>query len=371
MTSLSLSFDPTVPYNTLPDLPPAGFHAADLLRETVEARSALSELKGYCRTLPNPALLLNAVVLHEGMDSSEIENIVTTQDEVFRAAATPDAGSAGSAVPAPVKEVLRYREAVHVGLADLRATGLLRANTLVRIVQCLKHTTAGVRRHPAALANPATKRVIYTPPEGEALLWDKLGALERFMHEDEGFDPLVRMALAHYQFEAVHPFADGNGRTGRIMNVLYLIQQGLLEHPVLYLSAYVLAHRAEYYARLRAVTERGEWAEWVAYVLEAVRATSSATLGLIQGVNELAAEFAQTARAGMRAGYSRELVELLFTQPYCKIGTVVEAGLAQRLTASRYLADLERLGLVRLVQVHRDKYFVNARLLDLLAAFRP
>lgn len=363
-----MSFDPQRPYNDLPDLPPSRerLETVAIFRQVVQARSSLAELKGYCETLPNPELLLNAVVLQESKDSSEIENIVTTQDELFRAAAQ---AQAGGMIPAGTKEVLRYREAVYLGWDELKKTGLLTTNTLVRIVQRLRDTDAGIRRQTGTvIGNSRTGEVIYTPPEGEGVIRDKLRSLERFMHEDETLDPLIRMALVHYQFEAIHPFSDGNGRTGRILNVLYLMQQELLDYPVLYLSAYILKYRSEYYSRLRGVTERDDWEAWVCYMLEAVHTTARATLHLIREVNALLNEMAETAKEGMKNGYSRDLIRLLFRQPYAKIQFVVEEGIAKRATASRYLSELEGLGLLHSVQVHREKYFINYRLLDLLSS---
>jgi Fic family protein len=299
----------------------------------------------------------------------------------------------GGALPASVKEVLRYREAAYDGWHRLQETGVLTTNQLVHIVQALKGNDAGVRTTGVVIGNRTSQEIIYTPPEGEAVIRDKLAGLERFMNVEEAedapdselsaslfdtaeqtaahVDPLVRMALVHYQFEAIHPFYDGNGRTGRILNVLYLIHQGLLDSPILYLSAYILGHRTEYYRLLRSVTEDGAWEAWIVYMLEAVRATALATLDLIRAINSLMERMAETAREGMKNGYSRDLIRLLFQQPYCKIQFVIDEGLGSRMTASRYLADLERLGLVRTQQVHRDKYFVNHGLLDLLAAFRP
>ena len=373
---MHMSLDPLRPYNELPDLPPdrVDLTTPRLYEQIIQAHRALAELKGYCQTLPNPEILLNAVVLQEGKDSSEIENIVTTQDELFRAAAAEATGR--STIEAtPAKEVLRYRQAVYHGWSVLKETGLITTNTLVQIVQRLKENDSGVRHGRVVIGDPVGGRVIYTPPEGETLLRKKLAALETFVNDESGpgvgLDPLVRMALAHYQFEAIHPFYDGNGRTGRILNVLYLMQQGLLDLPVLYLSAYVLRRKSEYYRLLRLVTEEGAWLDWVVYMLEAVRATSYATLALVRDVNALLEEVAETARRGMKNGYSRDLIRLIFRQPYCRIQFVVDEGLASRVTASRYLSALERLGILHSVQVHREKYFVNHGLFDLLAAFRP
>ena len=360
-------FDARRPFNELPDLPPPTerVETMSLLKKIIAARSSLAELKGACQSLPNPDLLLNAVVLQESKDSSEIENIVTTQDELFRAAA---AAQTGAVVPPATKEVLRYREAIYLGWDELQKTGLVVTNTLIRIMQRLRDTEAGIRKQPGTvIAKAGSREVVYTPPEGEDLIRKKLAALERFMYEDDHFDPLVRMALAHYQFEAIHPFGDGNGRTGRIMNVLYLMQQELLTHPVLYLSGYLLRRRQEYYQLLRDVTEKQAWEPWLEYMIEAVRLTAQATLRLVRDINDLLEEYVETAKTGMSTGYSRDLIRLIFHQPYCKIQMVADAGIAKRVTASKYLSELEQLGILHSVQVRRDKYFINHRLLSLLA----
>lgn len=361
-----MSFDPTRPYNNLPDLPPhsGAIETPALLRQVIEARSSLAELKGACQSLPNPELLLNAVVLQESKDSSEIENIVTTQDELFRAAAS----QVGAETPPGTKEVLRYREAMYLGRHELSRTGVIATNTLIRIMQRLRNTEAGIRNQPGTvIARAGSGEVVYTPPEGEHLIRGKLAALERFMYEDDSLDPLIKMALAHYQFEAIHPFSDGNGRTGRILNVLYLMERGLLSHPVLYLSGYILRHRRNYYESLNAVTAHQDWDRWLRYMNQAVHRTSQTTLKLIRDINTLMDETVEAARSGMTTGYSRDLIRLIFHQPYSKIQMVVDAGIAKRVTASKYLSELERLGILRSIQVQRDKYFINHRLMDLLA----
>ncbi|GMQ81555.1 MAG: Fic family protein [Rhodothermia bacterium] len=362
-----MSFDPNKPFNELQDLPPDLAFLQDriLIQHLIEAHRALAELKGSCQTLPNPELLLSSVILHEGKDSSEIENIVTTQDELFRAASV----NVRDSMSVPTREVLRYREAVSVGLKELRKNKLLTANTFIKIVQCLKGNDAGIRKSNVVIANPVSGEVIYSPPEGEQSIRKKLHGLERFIHDDDGIDPLVKLAFIHHQFEAIHPFFDGNGRTGRILNILFLIQQDLLELPVLYLSAFILKHKTEYYHLLRRVTERADWAGWVTYILQAVTETARGTLDLVRDINELMAEIEDEARSGMRNGYSLELIRALFYQPYCKIQHLVDAGIASRVTASKYLTDLDRLGILQAKQVHRDKYFVNRRLLSLLSNF--
>lgn len=369
-------YHPEKPFNALPDLPPdlSALQTPEMFSRLIAAHRGLAELKGYCQTLPNPELLLNAIILQESKDSSEIENIVTTQDELFRAAAV-EMASDPSATPGPAKEVLRYREAVYHGSALLKDRGLITTNMLAEIVQRLKENDAGVRKNAVAIGSSSSRKVIYTPPQGETLLRQKLYALESFINDDQGsaagIDPLVRMALVHYQFEAIHPFYDGNGRTGRILNVLYLMHQGLLDYPILYLSAYILQQKPEYYRLLQGVTETGAWAEWVNFMLEAVRATSLTTLGLVREINELLERLANTAKTEMQNGYSRDLIRLIFRQPYCKIQFVVNEGLASRATASKYLAELERVGILKSTQVQREKYFINYQLLELLASFRP
>ena len=363
------------PYNALPDLPPATeIETVPVLKEAIRARSLLSELKGYCLTLPNPEILLNTVVLQESMDSSAIENIVTTQDELYRALAGSDDSQA--ATP-EVREVLRYREAIYAGETEMKRTGGVATNVMVRIMQTLKNTTAGVRANPGTkLLNQASGDVIYWPPEGEGVIREKLKALEDFINQEENpYDPLVTMALMHYQFEAIHPFADGNGRTGRILNVLYLLNKELLTLPVLYLSAYIIHQKADYYRLLRRVTEEGDWTAWVLYMLRAVASTSRSTLDKIEGMRRLHDEALDTIREALPRGPVHELADLIFSRPYLKISTLEEYDIARRQTASRYLHALTEAdggpGLLTPVRYGRDIYFINGQLMRLLTAPPP
>ena len=367
-----MAFDRSLPYNALPDLPPPeDVETVPILRATIRARSLLSELKGYCLTLPHPEILLNTVVLQESRDSSAIENIVTTQDELYRALASPE-DSAGA--PPQVREVLRYREAIYAGMREMERTKGISTGVMVRIMQTLKQTTESVRAMPGTkLANPATREIIYTPPDGEAVIRDKLQALEGFINgESLPYDPLVVMALMHYQFEAVHPFSDGNGRTGRILNVLFLLDRDLLTLPVLYISGYVVRHKADYYRLLRRVTEEGAWTDWILYMLDAVAETSQATLETIKGILRLRAQATEDAKAALPRGPAREIVDLMFSYPYLKISTLEAEGIAKRQTASTYLHALTKEsggpGLLRPVKVGRDVYFINDPLVRLLAA---
>ncbi len=359
-----MPFDPLQPYDDLPDLPPAAdVESKTVLKVCIDARAALAELKSAGQRIPNQAVLINTIPLLEAQASSEIENIVTTSDALFRHAHRED-----GVEDAATREALRYRRALRVGIESLRARPLS-TRIAEQVCTLIKGVDMTVRRVPGtALANHATSQVIYTPPVGESLLRQKLANWERFIHERTDFDPLVRMAVAHYQFEAIHPFTDGNGRTGRILNLLMLVEQGLLEQPVLYLSRYILRHRAEYYHSLLAVTTDGAWEPWVLYMLAAVAETSRWTTAKIAAVTQL--QDAAAAFLRERAGriYSRELVELLFVQPYCRIQNIVNAGIAKRQTASVYMQELVRIGMLQATKVGREKLFVHQNYLRLLTA---
>lgn len=360
-------FDPGRPYNTLPSLPPkADIESRPILKACIGARAALGELKQAGGLLPNPTILINTIPLLEARASSEIENIVTTTDRLFRFAQNDRAGLADPAT----KEALRYRTALWRGFQSLKKRPLTTA-TAVEVCRTIKGVSLDIRRVPGtALANDATGKVIYTPPQGEALLRSLLADWERFLHEAEAIDPLIRMAVAHYQFEAIHPFADGNGRTGRILNLLFLVEQGLLDSPVLYLSRSIIRRKADYYRLLRAVTAEGRWEDWILYMLKAVEDTARWTTAKIHAIRKLMQDTAEIVRVQAPAAYSRELIELIFVQPYCRIGNLVDAGIAQRQTASVYLKELCDAGVLKEVKAGREKLFINPRLMTLLTVER-
>lgn len=361
----SQEFDPTRPYNALPLLPPrADIENRIILKTCIGARAALGELKQAGYLIPNQAILINTIPLLEARASSEIENIVTTADRLFRFA---QADMEGHADPA-TKEALRYRTALYSGFQSLK-TRPLTSTTAIDICRTIKAVNLSIRKVPGtALVNDSTGEVIYTPPEGETLLRDLLANWERFLHDQEDIDPLIRMAVAHYQFEAIHPFTDGNGRTGRILNLLFLVEQGLLELPVLYLSRAIIRQKAEYYRLLRTVTAEGRWEEWICYMLEMVEETAHWTTAKIRAIRELIQVTADYVRTVAPSLYSRELVELIFIQPYCRIGNVVDAGIAKRQTASVYLKQLCDIGVLQEIKAGREKLFVHPRLLTLLTA---
>jgi Fic family protein len=352
---------PELPYNQIPALPPAiKLETEKVLKTALQANKFLAELKGYCQTLPNPNLLLNTIILQESKDSSAIENIVTTQDELYRAILNPLDNSPAT------KEVIRYREAVYTGLSELNTAPVFTGRLALKIMQRIKNTTAGYRTLSGTrLANPSSNKIVYTPPDPEVIA-DKIKDWEKFINNNDTLDPLVIMGLMHYQFEAIHPFADGNGRTGRILNVLYLVHAGLLTLPVLYHSTYIIQHKETYYKKLRMVTEEDQWEEWILFMLEAVRDTAKNTLQLIKGIVKLKEETLEKVKAVSQKLPAHELNELIFSYPYVKIKTLIDKNIAKRQTASGYLQQLEELKILHSLKEGREIYYINHQLMKLL-----
>ena len=349
----------TQPYNALPLLPPVqDIESKNILRQCIGARAALAELKRAADLIPNQSMLINTLPLMEAQASSEIENIVTTTDHLFRHMQLTDSE------PDPAtKEALQYRTALFAGFQALRERPLS-TQTAELVCSEIKGRVMSVRQT-TGTALRSGAHIIYTPPVGETLIRDKLANWERFIHGEE-IDPLIVMAVAHYQFEAIHPFADGNGRTGRILNSLLLIEKGLLSLPILYLSRYIIANKADYYRLLLEVTRDGHWEAWIRYILRGVEETAAWTTAKIEAIcilNEHTREYVQTA---LPAIYSRELLDLIFSQPYTRIGNVEEAGIAKRQTAAKYLKALSGIGVLQEISVGRDKLFTHPKLLQLL-----
>lgn len=361
-----MSFSPDKPYNYLPPLPPESeIETPAVLKAAIAANRALAELKGKSESLPNPSILINSIVLQEAKSSSEIENVVTTNDKLFTALSAED-----SRVDLQTKEVLRYRQALWAGVEHLEKHPLS-TDLFIHLMQILKETGEGIRTDPGTvIANPNTRKIIYWPPEGEELIRNLLVNLEDYIRAEDGVDPLIKMAVMHYQFEAIHPFDDGNGRTGRLLNILYLMKKELLLHPVLYLSHAIISHKQDYYKLLRNVTEQQEWESWILFMLNAVEKTSTETMARIERILELLNETVEQAKENLPARvYSKELIELLFEQPYCKVKYLVDRGIAKRQTAAEYLRELEDAGILRSKQVGRENLFVNIKLYDLLGNF--
>lgn len=354
-------WNPEVPYNELPPLPPESeLETKTVLRKCITARAALAELKQAAELIPNQGVLINTLPLLEAQASSEIENVVTTTDRLFQFRQADE-----KADPA-TKEALRYSRALLEGFREL-SNHPLNTRTAECVCSVIKGKTMAVRRVPGtALASEQTGKVIYTPPVGEDLLRTLLANWERFLHEATELDPLIRMAAAHYQFEAIHPFTDGNGRAGRVLNSLFLIQERLLSLPILYLSRYVIAHKADYYRLLREVTERNGWEQWVLFVLDGVEDTATWTTGKIAAIRSLQEHTVEFVRENSPRIYSRELVEVIFEQPYCRIQNLIERKIAARQTASLYLKNLVDLGVLQELAFGREKLFIHPKLLRLL-----
>ena len=347
---------------TCPLLPPeTDLETKEILKKAIVANRELAELKGAGDAIPNQAVLVNSIVLQEARLSSEIENIVTTTDELYKAADEDPAK-----LDHATKEVLHYREALWHGFENLKARPLS-TNLFIELVRIIKQTDLGIRKVPGTKIANSRGDAVYTPPEGEPLLRDLLSNLERFMHAEDGIDPLVKLAVLHYQFEAIHPFTDGNGRTGRIINILYLVDKGLLKIPVLYLSQFIIQNKTDYYAGLRQVTEKNAWEPWILYMLDAIAATAGQNKKQ-DFSNPRCDEFGPGAGTHKKPPkiYSKDLIELIFEMPYCKIRFLEKRGIAKRQTAAMYLKALEEVGLLRSMKVGREVYYLNVPLLEIL-----
>ena len=359
-----MSFDPLVAYNELPALPPkADIETKDILRKAISAGRALAELKGLGETIPNQAILVNSLILQEAKASSEIENIVTTNDALFQAFSAKT-----TRIDPATKEVLRYREALWEGYGALKKRPLLSTELFIRIVQTIKQNQAGIRNAPGTkVTNMLTGEIIFTPPAGEAVIRKKLMELESFIHAAGPLDPLIRLALIHYQFEAIHPFFDGNGRTGRIVNILYLVQSGLLELPVIYLSKPIIEQKRDYYRLLRGVSSQGDWEPWIIFMLEAVEQASIFSRQRIMEIRALMLDTLEHARKNLPGRvYSKELIELIFMQPYTKGQFLVDAGIAKRQTAADYLKALADAGILKALKMGKEVLYLNEKLYALL-----
>jgi Fic family protein len=332
-----------------------------VLKAVAAAHAALGELRGMGEIIPNQNLILRSIALQEARMSSEIENIVTTSDEVYKAMD----GSQEKTLEPATKEVLRYQEALWHGVQAIQQRPL-RVSLFLEIVSILKNESMTLRSKSGARISDGRGGVLYTPPEGEFVIREKLEALELFLERDQDFDPLVKMAMAHYQFEAIHPFADGNGRTGRILNVLFLLQQKLLKAPILYLSRYIIEHKSAYYEGLRLVTEEGAWEPWVLSLLEGVTVTAKAAIAQIQDIRNAILHFQSELQEKDPKLARLELVHILFQQPYCRIRDFEKAGIAKRQAASEYLQALASRGLLRPVKVGTQVLYLNETLLKIL-----
>lgn len=356
------NFNRFSPYNNLPPLPPkADIETKEILRKTISAGRALAQLNGALLNLPNPTLFLDTVYLQEAKTSSEVENIITTNDDLYKFAI------ADKKVENPAtKEVLNYKEALWLGMEELKKRPFITTNLTIRIVQCIRKNKASIRNTPGTTLTNSRGEIIYTPPAGEKIIREKLTNWEKFINENDTVDPLIKMALMHYQFEAIHPFADGNGRTGRILLLLYLKLSGLLDTPAIYLSEYIIRHKADYYKKLRRVTENSEWENYILYMLDMIEVTSTRGLERLNRIVNAMEETAEEIKKKLPRIYSKDLIEILYRLPYTKRQHLIDENIGNPKTAGNYLQALEKMGFLISVRIGKEKLYLNRQLVNIL-----
>lgn len=358
----------------IPLLPlPYDLETKAVLRQANKANRKLAELKGVAQTIPNERILISSLTLQEAKDSSAVENIVTTQDDLYRAGL--DAGF--TLIGAATKEVLFYREAINEGFKLVRNKNILTLNDIKRIQEVLEQNSAGFRTTPGTqLKRSSDGAVIYTPPQDGQRIVELMSNLEQFINDDElcPIDPLVKMVIIHHQFESIHPFYDGNERTGRIVNILYLVTSGLLDLPILYLSRYITHNKAEYYERIQAIRNAtgdnsAQWEEWILYMLRGVEQTAEETITLVKNIGNLMTKYKNIIRPAFGRKYSHELLNGLFYHPYTKIGHLESNMQVSRQTAAKYLDKLASLGLLQKERMGKENYYINTQLMELFLTF--
>lgn len=358
----------------IPLLPlPYDLETKTVLRQANKANRKLAELKGVAQAIPNERILISSLTLQEAKDSSAVENIVTTQDDLYRAGLDANFTLIGAAT----KEVLFYREAINEGFKLVRNKNILALNDIKRIQEVLEQNSAGFRTTPGTqLKRSSDGAVIYTPPQDDQRIVELMSNLEQFINDDElcPIDPLVKMAIIHHQFESIHPFYDGNGRTGRIVNILYLVTSGLLDLPILYLSRYITHNKAEYYERIQAIRNAtgdnsAQWEAWILYMLRGVEQTAEETIALVKNIGKLMTEYKNIIRPAFGGKYSHELLNGLFYHPYTKIGHLESNMQVSRQTAAKYLDRLASLGLLQKERMGKENYYINTKLMELFLTF--
>lgn len=357
-----MSFQKDQPYNDLPMLLPDSktWETLAVYKKLAEARAALAELKGRLPIIPNPLMLINTLVLQEAKDSSTIENIFTTNDELYKAFSSP-----GPTTNRATKEVLRYREALWNAFTKMKNPSDFSLDLAVEIFRAITNKQEKIRDIQVFIGK--STGVVYTPPAPGKILIEKLNNWFSVTAGNHRVDPLIKMTLLHYQFEAIHPFTDGNGRTGRILNVLFLCKEKLVDLPVIYLSKYILEHKNDYYKFLREVTENGYWESWILFMLDAVKETAVFTLEKVNAIYDSFAAAVEKVKTKAPEIYSHELVEVIFKQPYCKIAILEEEEIASRNTASKYLRKLEEIGILSSEVVGRETLYKNLLLYKILS----
>lgn len=350
------------PYNSLPSLPPnVDLESTKVLRKTIKASRALAKLNGAITNLPNPRLFLDTIHLQEAKASSEIENIITTNDELYKSVIADNKFENAQA-----KEVISYKEALWNGLKQIESRPFITTNLCVEIMQHIKQNTSSIRNTPGTTLSTGKGEIIYTPPSGESIIRKKLANLEKFINEDNSLDPLIKLALLHYQFEAIHPFSDGNGRTGRILLLLYLKLEKLLDVPAIYLSEYIILNKAEYYKRLREVTEKEQWENWIMFILDMIEWTSTRGIKRLEDILISMQKTSKEVKEKLPKAYSKELIEIIYKLPYTKRQHLIEAGLGTAKTVGNYLIALEEEGILNSIKVGKEKLYLNHRLMKIL-----
>jgi len=345
--------------NSLKKLPPkVELETRHVLKQLARSHRALAELKGFADIIPNKNILINAITINEAKDSSEIENIITTHDELFKAMSGDNYKSPSA------KEVVNYRTAIWHGYKMVKEKGFLSTNMIIEIQGVIESNRAGIRKLPGTvLKNETTREIVYGPPSREQEILSLLSNLEQYINNDyDNIDPLIKLAVIHYQFESIHPFYDGNGRTGRIVNVLYLVLKELLDSPILYLSKFIIRNKSAYYRLLQEVTVQGKWEEWVLFMLQGIEETANETLLLVKEINHLLENTVENITNRLPKIYSKELVDLMFFEFYTKI-SYIENGLnVSRKTAAKYLSELEEEGFLISEKIGRERIYLNKEL---------
>jgi Fic family protein len=353
---------PLLPFNSDLETKP-------VLKKTASARSALAELKGSATGIPNESILISTLSLQEAKDSSAIENIITTHDELYQ---SDDFLNRFKSIAA--KEVYNYAHALRNGFETVSRQGFISSNHILQVQSLIEENSAGFRKLPGtALKNEQTGETVYTPPQSYDEIVGLMNNLEKFMNDDSlsDWDPLVKMAIIHHQFESIHPFYDGNGRTGRIINMLYLVKEGLLHIPILYLSRYINQNKSTYYRLLQKVRLENAWEEWILFILEGIEQTSVQSIQIIQGIKELMLNHKRIIRSNLPKIYSQDLLNNIFSHPYTKIDFIMKDLGVSRLTATRYLDELHTLGILHKEKIWKDNYYINSDLFHLLANVHP
>lgn len=355
-------FDKTKPYNSLPTLPPKDdVETKKVLLKTIKASRALGKLNGALSNLPNPNLFIDTIQIKEAKASSEIENIITTNDDLFETLVAEKKNSNSAA-----KEILNYKSALFLGLEEIKKRPFISTNLCIKLVQEIKHNKSSIRVTPGTALLNGRGQVVYTPPSGEDTIRKKLSNLEKFTNENDKIDPLIKMAIMHYQFEAIHPFADGNGRTGRILLLLYLKLEQLLDIPAIYLSEYIIENKSNYYKYLREITEKGEWENYILYMLDMIEVTSEKVIVKLEAIVKLMDEIEMTIKDKKPKLFNKELLEIIFRLPYTKRKNLIDAKLGTPKTVGNYLLELEKIGILKSKKVGKEKLYINHRLMNVL-----